>query len=148
MRRHRQPSPTSSSDENDDTDLESCFDTGDEAGSTDSDTNLTDCDSDVEEGDEAGGMIIDEGEDKGHPLEYYLNQEDEFNESEYMAEDCSDGSCLLLDFIEERFFQYALCPLSHPQPPINRIDLISLQVLQIHTQGSRTDDEGHLAPPY
>lgn len=43
--------------------------------------------------------------DKDYPPEYYLNQEDEFDESEYMAEDYSDNSCLLLDCIEERFFQ-------------------------------------------
>jgi hypothetical protein len=106
MRRRRQLSPTSSSDESDGTDLESCFDTEDEAGETDSDTNPTDCDTDVEGGDEVSGMsVIDEDEDKDHPPEYYLNQEDEFDESEYMDEDYSDNSCLLLDFIEERFFQ-------------------------------------------
>jgi hypothetical protein len=105
MRHRRQPSPSSSSSESDDTDIESCFDTGDEAGSIDSDTIATDCDSDVEGGDEAGDLIVDEDEDKDHPPEYYLNQEDEFDESEYMAEDYSDGSCLLLDYIEERFYQ-------------------------------------------
>ena len=50
-------------------------------------------------------MNVDEDEDKDHPPEYYLNQEDEFDESEYMAEDYSDGSSLLLDYIEERFSQ-------------------------------------------
>jgi hypothetical protein len=48
-----------------------------------------------------------------------------------------------LDFIEERFFQYAL---SHLPSPIHQIDLTGFQVLQVHMQGSRTDDEGHLAP--
>ncbi len=107
MRRRRQPcsSATSSCSESNDNDPERCFDTGDESGSTDSDTNPTDCDSDVEGVDDADGMNIDDDEDKDHPPEYYLNQEDEFNESEYMAEDYSDGSCLLLDYIEERFSQ-------------------------------------------
>jgi len=106
MRYRRQPSSatsSSSSSKSNDSDFESCFDTGDESGSTDSDTNPTDCDSDVEGVNDADDMIINEDEDKDHPPEYYLNQEDEFNESEYMAEDYSDGSCLLLDYIEKRF---------------------------------------------
>jgi hypothetical protein len=112
MGRRQRPSPTNTSVSSDDSDesesdLESCFDIGDEAGSSDS--ALTDYRSDVDTFEEADGLILDEDEDKDHPPEYYLNQEDEFDESEYMAEDYSDGSCLLLDYIEERFIQQVPC---------------------------------------
>ncbi|KAH8671754.1 hypothetical protein BGZ60DRAFT_430207 [Tricladium varicosporioides] len=101
----QRPSPTTSvsSDDSDESesDLESCFDIGDEAGSSDS--ALTDYCSDVETFEEAEGLILDEDEDKDYPPEYYLNQEDGFDESEYLAEDYSDSSCLLLDYIEKQF---------------------------------------------
>lgn len=106
MRSRRQPSPTSFSDEGDDTDLESCFDTSDEAGSTTSDTVVTDYGTDVEDGDEGRGLFLaGENEDEDHPPEYYLNQEETFDESEYMDEDYGENTSLLLDFIEERFSQ-------------------------------------------
>jgi hypothetical protein len=44
---------SSSSDDSDGSDLESCFDTEDEVVETDSDTNLTDIDMDIEKEDEA-----------------------------------------------------------------------------------------------
>jgi hypothetical protein len=44
--------------------------------------------------------MIEEGKD--YPLEYYLNQEEEFNEFEDANEDYKDNSILLLDGIEER----------------------------------------------
>ena len=52
MRRH-QVALSSSSDDSDGSDLESCFDTEDEVGETDSDTNPTDVDTDIEGEDEA-----------------------------------------------------------------------------------------------
>ena len=57
--------------------------------------------------------IIDEDKDKDYPLEYYLNQEDKFNKSEYIDEDYSDNSYLLLDFIKNGFSSryYVLCPI-------------------------------------
>ena len=81
-------------------------DNGDESEDeeSDPDTNPTDVDTDVEGDNRADiSWLLDENKD--HPPEYYLNQEDEFDESEYMDEDYSDNSCLLLDFIEERFSQ-------------------------------------------
>jgi hypothetical protein len=75
--------------------------------------NPTDIDTDVARDNEADVSWL-LGEDKDHPPEYYLNQEDEFDESE-LDEDYSDGSILLLDFIEERFNQkgpYSLDPSS------------------------------------
>ena len=62
MRRH-QVALSSSSDDSDRSDLESCFDTEDEVGETDSDTNPTDVDTDIEGEDEADVSWITE-EDK------------------------------------------------------------------------------------
>lgn len=64
--------------------------------------NPTDVDTDVERDDEADiSWLLDE--DKDHPPEYYLNQEEGFDESR-LDEDYSDGS-ILLEFFEERFHQ-------------------------------------------
>jgi hypothetical protein len=41
-------------------------------------------------------------EDKDHPLEYYLNQEEEFNKFKDANKDYKDNSILLLNGIEER----------------------------------------------
>jgi hypothetical protein len=58
-----------SSDDSHESNIESCFDTKDE----ESDTN-------TEEDDEANiSWLLDE--DKDHPPKYYLNQENEFDES-------------------------------------------------------------------
>jgi hypothetical protein len=74
MRRRRQSSlSTASSSESNDTDLESCFNIGDELGSTNSDTNLIDYGFNVERENNIDGMIVDEDGDKDHPPEYYLN---------------------------------------------------------------------------
>ena len=62
MRRH-QVVLSSSSDDSDGSDLESCFDMEDEVGETDSDTNPTDVDTDIEGEDEADVSWITE-EDK------------------------------------------------------------------------------------
>jgi hypothetical protein len=73
MGRRRQPSSSAASTESNDTDLESCFDTGDNSGSTDSDTNPTDYNSNVEGENDVDGMIANKDEDEDHPLEYYLS---------------------------------------------------------------------------
>ncbi|PQE19078.1 hypothetical protein CJF30_00007412 [Rutstroemia sp. NJR-2017a BBW] len=78
-------------------DLESCFYTGNESRSSNFNTNSAHCDSVVEPVNDVDGIIIDKDEEKNRPPEYYVNQEDEFDESEYMAEDYSNGSCLLFD---------------------------------------------------
>jgi hypothetical protein len=70
--RRRQPAPSSSSDDSDASELESGFDTKDEVGETDSDTNPTDVDTDIEEEDKADVLWMIE-EDKDYPLEYYLD---------------------------------------------------------------------------
>jgi hypothetical protein len=95
----------SSSNSSDSSDTESCFDT-DIEGETDSDTNPTDVDTDVEgeNKDELDtSWIIDE--DKDHSPEYYLNQEEEFDEAEDANEDYKDNSLVLLDGIEERWYR-------------------------------------------
>jgi hypothetical protein len=93
-------SKSSSSGDSDRSDIESCFDTDDE-GETGSDTNPTDIDTDVEgEGELNISWTIEE--DKDHPPEYYLNQE-EFDEAEDANEDYKDNSIVLLDGIEERW---------------------------------------------
>src|SRR3954454_20110754 len=98
----RRPVDCSLSDDGNRSNIESCFDTEDEE--SDPNTNPTDVDTDIEGDDEVDiPWLLDE--DKDHPPEYYLNQEDEFDESEYTNEDYSENSCLLLDFIEELFFQ-------------------------------------------
>jgi hypothetical protein len=71
---------------------------------TDSDTNPTNVDTDIEGCEEADvRWLLDEDED--HPLEYYLNQEDEFDEDEFMDKDYHNSSLLPPDFIKERFHQ-------------------------------------------
>jgi hypothetical protein len=42
-------------------------------------------------------------EDKDYPLEYYLDQEEEFDKFEDTNEDYKDNSILLLDGIEEQW---------------------------------------------
>ncbi|KAI9763719.1 MAG: hypothetical protein M1839_006317 [Geoglossum umbratile] len=117
--RHRQQADCSSDDSNE-SDIESCFDSEDEE--SDPDTNPTDVDTDVE-GDNRADISWLLDEDKDHSPEYYLNQEDEFDESEYMDEDYSDNSCLLLDFIEERFFQYCKYTCKDPERTMRDISL-------------------------
>jgi hypothetical protein len=91
----------SSSNNSDSSDTESCFDTDGE-GETDADTNSTDIDTEGENEDRLDvSWIIDE--DKDHSPEYYLNQEEEFDEAENANEDYKDNSIVLLDGIEERW---------------------------------------------
>jgi hypothetical protein len=100
MRCHQLVDCSLSVDSNE-SDIESCFDTENEESNPD--TNPTDIDTDIEK--DNINLLWFLNEDKDHPPEYYLNQEDEFDESEYMDEDYSNNSCFLLDFIEEQFFQ-------------------------------------------
>jgi hypothetical protein len=100
--RRRQPAPSSSSDDSDVSELESCFDTKDEVEETDSDTNPTDVDTDIKGEDKADVSWMIE-EDKDYPPEYYLDQEEEFEKFEDANEDYKDNSILLLDRIKERW---------------------------------------------
>jgi hypothetical protein len=74
----------------------------DEEGETDSNTNPMEIDTNVEGEDELDVLwIVDE--DKDHSLEYYLNQEEEYDEAEDANEDYKDNSIVLLDRIEEQW---------------------------------------------
>ncbi|KAI9761204.1 MAG: hypothetical protein M1840_002004 [Geoglossum simile] len=120
--RHCQQADCSSNDSNG-SDIESCFDTENEE--SDPDTNSTDVDIDVERNSGADiSWLLDENKD--HPPEYYLNQEDEFDKSKYMGKDYSDNSCLFLDFIEERFFQYCRYTCKDPKRTIRDISLCDI----------------------
>lgn len=61
-----------------------------------------DVDTDIE-GDDEVDMAWMAGEENAHPPEYYLDQEDNPDESEDEDEDYGDGSLLLLDMIEGQF---------------------------------------------
>jgi hypothetical protein len=98
--RRPQPNDCSSSDEDEQTDIESCFDTDDESESV---TNMTEVDTDVEEDDEADLLWLYE-EDEDYPLEYYLKQLDGFDESEFANKDYSEKSANLLNRIEEQWY--------------------------------------------
>ena len=106
MRRRQQPTPSSASSSNSNrSDIESCFDTGDEQEETDAETEPTDVDTDVDGNDEADlpDLAWLAGEENAHSPEYYLDQENNSDESEDEEEDYSDGSLLLLDMIEGNF---------------------------------------------
>ncbi|KAG9246656.1 hypothetical protein BJ878DRAFT_533103 [Calycina marina] len=107
MRRRQQPPTPSSASNSDGSDIESCFDTEDEQEGTDAETELTDVDTDVDD-DEADLPDLKwlAGEENAHPPEYYLDQENNSDESEDEDEDYSDGSLLLLDMIEGNFHRY------------------------------------------
>jgi hypothetical protein len=99
MRCRRQPSPTA--DESDDTDLESCF--GTENEDSDPDTNPTDTDTDVEPDDDIDDDIDVSWlikQDNVHPPEYYLKQEEEFDEGEFDTEDYKDNTLRLFSVIK------------------------------------------------
>ncbi|PVH68648.1 hypothetical protein DL98DRAFT_542250, partial [Cadophora sp. DSE1049] len=109
MRRRQQPTPSSSSSsDSDGSDIESCFHTGDEQEETDAETEPTDVDTDVDGDGEADLPDLEwlAGEENAHPPEYYLDQENNSDESEDEDEDYSDGSLLLLDMIEGNFHRY------------------------------------------
>ena len=44
-------------------------------------------------------------EDQDHPPEYYLNQLEEFEESDFTTQDYADATTALLDRIEEHWYQ-------------------------------------------
>jgi hypothetical protein len=76
--RHRQPTASSSSsDDSDGSDVESCFDTEDEQQGTDADTEPTEVDTDVESDDCEDEDLPDlewiAGDDNAYPSEYYLD---------------------------------------------------------------------------
>ena len=96
--RRRQPTINSSSDDN--TDIESCFDT--ESEDSDPDTNPTDTDTDIELDDDADVSWLVE-QDNVHPPEYYISQENEFDEAEFDTEDYGDNTLLLFDVMKGRW---------------------------------------------
>jgi hypothetical protein len=108
MRCRQQPIPSPSSSDSNGSDIESCFDTGDEQEETDAETEPTDVDTDVDGDDKADLPDLEwlAGEENALPPEYYLDQEDNSDESEDEDEDYSNGSLLLLDIIEGQFDRY------------------------------------------
>jgi hypothetical protein len=100
MRLRRQTSPSSSPDESDSADLESCFDT--ECDGSDPDTNPTDDDTDIELDDDANVSWLVE-QNNIHPPEHYLEQENDFNEAEFDTEDYGDNTVLLFDVMKDRW---------------------------------------------
>jgi hypothetical protein len=94
-----QPVDCSSSDEDEQTDIESCFDAD---GDSNPDTTPTDVNTDIEEDNETDLLWLYR-DDEDHPPEYYLEQEDDFNESEFANEDYGDKSTNLLDGMKERW---------------------------------------------
>jgi hypothetical protein len=91
----------SSSDEYELTDLETKYHSGLETKPTDVDD---DVDKVIEDVEDAEGLIDCAYllANEVHPLEYYLKQMEEFDESEFTTEDYSDGTTHLLDRIEEQ----------------------------------------------
>ena len=115
MRRHQRPTPRPSSSDSDGSNIESCFDTEDEREETDAESEPTDVDTDVDGDDEADLLDLKwiAGEENAQPPEYYIDQENNSDESEDEDEDYSDGSLLLLDMIEGQFHRcvaYSLLP--------------------------------------
>jgi hypothetical protein len=134
------PAESSSSGDSNASEIESCFDT-DSEGETDSDTNPTAVDTDVEGEDGADVSWITE-EDKDCPPEYYIIQEEEFDEFEDANADYKDNNIALLDGIEVRWNWYV------PILLICRIllsNLTNLQVLSICGKGSCPGDASHLS---
>ena len=101
-RQSRRQSVDSSSDEYELTDLETKYHSGSETEPTDVDDNVDEVIEDVED---AEGLIdcVYLLADKVHPLEYYLKQMEEFDESKFTTEDYSDSTTHLLDRIEEQW---------------------------------------------
>ena len=109
MRHQHQELPSvSSTEDGEGTDVDSCFDTEDGGEGQDEATSLTDPDTDVDCDEFGRGTLGDEDEERDYSAEYYLRQEEDFDEAELEEEDYSDGSCLLLDYVEERFTQYVV----------------------------------------
>jgi len=69
--RCRQLAPSSSSNNNNALEFESCFDIEDEVEETDSDTNLTDINTDI--GEDEADILWMIKEDKDYLLEYYFD---------------------------------------------------------------------------
>ena len=99
--RRRQLASSSSSYNSDESHSETCFDTVDQVGGFDSDTNPTDVDTNTEGRDEADKSRVTK-EDEDYPPDYYLNLEED-PESDDENEDYKDSSRNLIDGMEERF---------------------------------------------
>jgi len=100
--RRRQSTPSSSSSDSDGSDIESCFDIED--GHDDTDTEATDADTDIEAGDcDEEDLAWIAGEDNAYPPEYYLDQENNSDESEDEDEDYEDSTTNQLNMIKDQF---------------------------------------------
>jgi hypothetical protein len=103
--RRQQPTPISSSSDSDGSDIESYFDTRDKQEKTDAETEPTDVDTDVDGDDDADLPDLEwiAGEENALPPEYYLEQEDNSNESKDKDKDYKASTLLQLDRIEDVF---------------------------------------------
>ena len=142
-RRQLTPSATSSSSDSDRLDIESYFDIDDKQEKTDANTKPTDVNTNIDGDDEANLLNLKQlackdnvdtvpidvntdvngdneanlaqiaKEENAHLLKYYLNQENNSDESEDKDKDYSDSSLLFLDIIEgqfNRYISYSLFP--------------------------------------
>jgi hypothetical protein len=75
MRRRQQPTPSSSSSDSDGSDIESCFDIGDEQEETDAKTEPTDVNTDVDGNDNINLPDLEwlAIKENAYPLKYYLD---------------------------------------------------------------------------
>jgi hypothetical protein len=104
--RRRQPTPSSSSSsDSDGSDIESCFDIedGHEETNTNTDTELTGDDTDINDVDgyNEADLAWIAGEDNAFPLKYYLNQENNSDESKDKDKDYKDNIIKLLNIIKD-----------------------------------------------
>ncbi|TVY28264.1 hypothetical protein LHYA1_G003305 [Lachnellula hyalina] len=106
MRRRQPILSFSRNDDRDGSDIRSCFDAEDKLEETDADTEPTDIDI-------GGCNKVDlawiAGDDNAYPLKYYLDQENDSNESEDKGEDYSESS-FLLNRIKAQFYYIKFYP--------------------------------------
>jgi hypothetical protein len=101
--RRRQLTPSSSSSDSDGSDIESCFDIED--GHDDTNTEATNADTNIKAGDyNEADLAWIAGEDNAYPPEYYLDQENNSDESEDEDKDYEDSTTNLLNIIKDQFY--------------------------------------------
>jgi hypothetical protein len=107
MRRRQQPILSSASSDSDGSNIESYFNTRNEQEGTDAETKPTDVNTDVDGDDEADMPDLEwlAREENAQPLEYYLDQKNNSDESEDKDEDYSDSSLFFLNMIEGNFYR-------------------------------------------
>ncbi|KAH2975874.1 hypothetical protein KXV25_006790 [Aspergillus fumigatus] len=61
--------------------------------------------------------------DNEHPPEYYIQQLENFDETVYTQEDYSEGTLLLLNRVEQKWFQFCACIRRDPQEEYLRLSI-------------------------